>query len=1062
MSYQKTLLAFFVFFVHFLQAQTNWERVPGPEGITIKSIKAIGNTLFCSSGSRILKSTDGNTWSESLVKISTIQKPYKFRLVTDNNRIIAVNDSLPNQLYYSNNLGQTWDSIVSGFEVKERLAFRADTIIKVGTNNISRSTNFGQTWLVTQTFSASNQVGAAITIGANGILVATDTRIFHSNNNGNTWTSTVAPFTLFANNFDKSLQLFQTSSALFLVVNQLFSTALLYRSIDNGQTWTLVSQDFTFIHDVVETQGKTLITAENYIFSSSNGGATWTDFLPNYSYPYEMVVVNNRLYCSTFRGIFLTDNLGQLWTSAQVGLDSENGIYKSVRLVGRTQNRIFGISSTGLFYRTENEGLTWIPMATGSGFNDFTRFWSKGDTLLLTGEWIYRSLDGGLTWTQMADFLSYPHTSYGASVFFCDGGIVGTMRSYSAMFKSTDMGVTWMELPQNFSEWDYLTSDGTRFFTSTSWQAPGVSQDCGQSYEYPTTGLPNNVLNGIWATNEGKVFAANARDLYKLNGNNWQKVANEAFFLTNSTNIDIDKFTQEGNIILANRINNPELLISKDGGNSWSNIGNSLPDSARTLSSLLFNNSIYISQRQGVTGIFKRPVDSFNAQSFSGLVYEDTNGNGQLDAGEGPLENVKIHLKKSNAWTVSKANGGFQFSADLLPNDSLEARHASPYATVTTSPLPANAGGTFLLGVRFTPNVHDLAVDLSASSAFRPGFETELFLTVNNAGTTASSGNVNLVFPNSVEILSAQPPANSGTGQVRNWVVSALPAFENQPIKVKVKTNSATPLGTLLSFTSNIQTTGATDAALTNNTSELSSEVVGSFDPNDKACTPTSLTPTQAINKLPLAYTIRFQNTGNFPASIVRIVDTLDAQFDLGSISILSSSHAVRWALQGANELEFIFDDINLPDAVSNEAGSHGFVKFQIKTKNSLPLGASLFNKAHIYFDFNAPIVTNTVQTQVKSVSTTKEILQYDFSIVPTLTKAGNEVFVHPNENLKAPFTLELMDNTGRLLLAKLIESLPFSESIAVQIPRNIPSGVYIIGVKKESFVLRKRIVLME
>jgi uncharacterized repeat protein (TIGR01451 family) len=846
------------------------------------------------------------------------------------------------------------------------------------------------------------------------------------------------------------------------VLEQSFSLAYIYRSIDNGQTWTLVSQDFNFIHDIVETQGKTLLTAESYIFSSDNGGATWTDFLPNYSYPYEMVVLNNRLYCSTFRGIFHTDNLGQLWTSAQVGLDSDNGIYKSVRLVGRTQNRLFGISSTGMFYRTDYEGLTWIPMATGSGFNNnFTRFWAKGDTLLLTGEWIYRSLDGGLNWTQMADFPA-PHISYGAGVYFCDGGIVGTSRPYSLMFKSMDMGNTWTQLPQNFFEWDYVTSDGTRFFTNTSMQAPGVSQDCGQTYEYPTTGLPSNSINGMWTTNEGKVFGSNATNLYQLNGNNWQKVANEVFTLYNLSTIDVDKFTQEGNVILANQITAPVLLISKDGGNSWSNIGNTLPDSARILSSLLFNNNIYVSQQQGVKGIFRRAVNSFNVQSFSGLVYKDTNANGQLDAGEEPLENVKIHLKKSNAWAVSKENGNFQFSADLLPNDTLEARHASPYSIVTTGSLPANTSGSYLFGVSFVPNVHDLAVDLSSSAAFRPGFETEMFLTVNNFGTTTSNGNVSLNFPASVEIISLQPPANSGTGQVRNWVVSALPAFENFQIKVKVKTNSTTPIGTMLSFTSNLQTTGATDAALSNNTSELISEVVGSFDPNDKACYPTSLTPTQAMNKAPLSYTIRFQNSGNFAASKVSIIDTLDAQFDMGSINILSSSHPVRWVLRGSNELEFIFDDIQLPPAISNEAGSHGFVKFQIKTKNPLAIGANLWNKASIYFDFNAPIVTNTVQTQVKSVSAIKDVTPYDFSILPTITSVGSEIFVSPNENLKAPFKLELMDNTGRILWTQLIENQFFITPIVVQIPNNISSGVYVFGIKKENLVMRKRIVLID
>jgi hypothetical protein len=126
------------------------------------------------------------------------------------------------------------------------------------------------------------------------------------------------------------------------------------------------------------------------------------------------------------------------------------------------------------------------------------------------------------------------------------------------------------------------------------------------------------------------------------------------------------------------------------------------------------------------------------------------------------------------------------------------------------------------------------------------------------------------------------------------------------------------------------------------------------------------------------------------------------------------------------------------------------FVKFQIKTKNLLAIGANLLKKASIYFDFNDPIVINTVQTQVKSVSTIKDITPYDFSILPTITSVGNEVFLSPNENLKAPFKLELMDNAGRILWTQHIENQFFATTIKVQIPNNIPSGVYIFGIKKK------------
>ena len=49
-----------------------------------------------------------------------------------------------------------------------------------------------------------------------------------------------------------------------------------------------------------------------------------------------------------------------------------------------------------------------------------------------------------------------------------------------------------------------------------------------------------------------------------------------------------------------------------------------------------------------------------------------------------------------------------------------------------------------------------------------------------------------------------------------------------------------------------------------------------------------------------------------------------------------------------------------LPDSNVNEPASHGFIKFRIQQKASNPTGARIENTAAIYFDYNAPVLTNT------------------------------------------------------------------------------------------------------
>jgi hypothetical protein len=94
--------------------------------------------------------------------------------------------------------------------------------------------------------------------------------------------------------------------------------------------------------------------------------------------------------------------------------------------------------------------------------------------------------------------------------------------------------------------------------------------------------------------------------------------------------------------------------------------------------------------------------------------------------------------------------------------------------------------------------------------------------------------------------------------------------------------------------------------------------------------------------------------------------DTLSSKLDLNSLQITGSSHNFIANLND-NILTFRFEDILLVDSFTNFKGSCGFVSFKIKPLNSIVLGDSILNKAAIYFDFNAPIITNNAATYVRN-----------------------------------------------------------------------------------------------
>lgn len=138
-------------------------------------------------------------------------------------------------------------------------------------------------------------------------------------------------------------------------------------------------------------------------------------------------------------------------------------------------------------------------------------------------------------------------------------------------------------------------------------------------------------------------------------------------------------------------------------------------------------------------------------------------------------------------------------------------------------------------------------------------------------------------------------------------------------------------------------------------------ENIGSFDPNDKQGFPLGVLAEHYIPlEQPIDYLIRFQNTGTDTAFTVVVRDTLDAALDIKSIRPLGSSHPYSFSLIGQNVAQFTFANILLPDSNVNEAASHGFVKFSISPKKGLPNGTEVKNRAAIFFDFNAPVLTNT------------------------------------------------------------------------------------------------------
>ena len=221
-------------------------------------------------------------------------------------------------------------------------------------------------------------------------------------------------------------------------------------------------------------------------------------------------------------------------------------------------------------------------------------------------------------------------------------------------------------------------------------------------------------------------------------------------------------------------------------------------------------------------------------------------------------------------------------------------------------------------------------------------------------------------------------------------------------------------------------------------------EIVGAYDPNGKSAQPLGVAAAHYIeSKTPIDYLIRFQNTGTDTAFTVVIRDTLSPWLDVETFRAGISDHRFKTHFEKSNILIFTFDNISLPDSNVNEAASHGFVRFRITPKSSTPLKTKVENSAAIFFDFNAPIITNRVFHTVDTDFLKRKTIGV-FSpkteqqqVYPNPVYAGDLLFFEDLPEGKSH--ISLFDPVGKVVLTAELTGN------TVRTPADLAGGVYFL-----------------
>ena len=447
-----------------------------------------------------------------------------------------------------------------------------------------------------------------------------------------------------------------------------------------------------------------------------------------------------------------------------------------------------------------------------------------------------------------------------------------------------------------------------------------------------------------------------------------------------------------------------------------------------------------------------RPNNAF------GQIWWDTDMNQVISGGDVPASGIRV-AGSNGAFVFTGNNGLFTFPG-LMEGDTLRTDFHNlmsvPAFQIVQAVAPSGGYQLLLLPANVP---FDLSADFTLQTPFRPGFTNKALMTIKNESSAYVPNAVaGLKFPVSLVITGSAPVGIVQSSDSMSWNLGGMLPFSQRVLNVTFQTPASTPLGSVLTVRAYALPL-AGDAFTPNNTDITNAVVVGAYDPNDKQVEPTHITPAGLAANQRFEYTIRFQNTGTYPAENVVIVDSLTSFLDWSSVRLVSSSHPCTWSISPEGVIKFQFLGIMLPDSVHNEPESHGFAKFSVVPLPGLLVGNAVENFCDIYFDFNAPVRTNTTQTQVV------------YFLPGTEIQVGNKLLsVRPNPaSFGVKFSWpDLTPTNGSITLydvngsPALVENLAGGVNYAFINTGFLPDGIYMAVLQAGNIFYTRRVTIMK
>lgn len=331
----------------------------------------------------------------------------------------------------------------------------------------------------------------------------------------------------------------------------------LYVTADNGSNWTAMNNGITDLRlwGLAISQpasGAYQIWAASMgggVYYSADSGQTFVARNTGLKCVYvkNLRMIGNRLFaatdCGSNSGVYYSDDQGLNWTLSTGEIPS-NVRVNSMSYVNPTGVTAYLLANTSVgVFKSTNNGASFTALTSSPGTaatqgtsarqNTYGITWSYTNstlTLLATveGLGVYRSTDGGVTWTTSNTGMPSGSSLVALSSVSTNGtGTFYVALDRFGVYKSVDQGLTWSSMASDavLPSARYIAFAFGTMYAATQ-AGPYFSADGGLNWVKGGAGLPGGMLANVSFMNNGDTYVGSADGVYKLNpsNQNWVKI----------------------------------------------------------------------------------------------------------------------------------------------------------------------------------------------------------------------------------------------------------------------------------------------------------------------------------------------------------------------------------------------------------------------------------------------------------------------------------------------------------------------------------------------------------